>query len=112
MLINFSVIENALVESCKRWLTIIINYFLEEIKQNELMSKKHHKVCTTLNHIEHFLSLASMITECISVSDFTSLIANPIGITSSTIGLKISGIAPGIKQYKSIIKKEKKKIIK
>ena len=26
------------------------NYFLEEIKQNELMSKKHKKVCTTLNY--------------------------------------------------------------
>ena len=25
------------------------SYFLEEIKQNELMSKKHKKVCTTLN---------------------------------------------------------------
>ena len=30
-------------------------YFLEEIKQNELMSRKHIKVCTTLNYIEHFL---------------------------------------------------------
>ena len=27
------------------------NYFLEEIKQNELMSKKHKNVCTTLNLI-------------------------------------------------------------
>ena len=28
------------------------NYFMEEINQNELMSKKHGKVCTTLNYIE------------------------------------------------------------
>ena len=34
------------------------NYFLEEIKQNELISKKHKKVSTTLNYIEHFLILA------------------------------------------------------
>ena len=39
------------------------NYFLEEIKQNELMSKKHKKVCTTLNYIEHFLILASIILD-------------------------------------------------
>ena len=32
------------------------NYFLEEIKQNELMSKKHKKICTTLNYNEHFLN--------------------------------------------------------
>ena len=31
------------------------NYFLEEIKQNELMSKKHKKVCTTLNYTEHVI---------------------------------------------------------
>ena len=46
------------------------NYFLEEIKQNELMSRKHKKVCTTLNYIEKFLVLASKITGCISVSAF------------------------------------------
>ena len=33
----------------------------------------------------------------------------PIGITSSAIGLKICAIAAGIKTYKSIIKKKKKK---
>ena len=46
------------------------NYFLEEIKQNKLMSRKHKKVCTTLNYIEKFLVLASKITGCISVSAF------------------------------------------
>ena len=40
------------------------NYLIEEIKQNELMSKKHKKVWTTLNYIEHFLILASTITGC------------------------------------------------
>ena len=63
------------------------NYFIEEIKQNELMSKKHKKVCASLNYIEHFLILASTITGCISISDFTSLIGIPIGITSSARGL-------------------------
>ena len=35
------------------------NYFIEETNRNELMSKKHEKVCTTLNHIKRFLVLAS-----------------------------------------------------
>ena len=26
------------------------NYFLEELKQNVLMSRKHKKICTTLNY--------------------------------------------------------------
>ena len=29
------------------------NYFLEEIEQNELMSRKHKKVCTTQNYVEY-----------------------------------------------------------
>ena len=33
----------------------------------------------------------------------------PVGITSSEIGLKIYAITAGIKKYKSIIKKRKKK---
>ena len=56
------------------------NYFLEEIKQNELMSKKHKKVRTTLNYIEHFLILASTITGYISISTFPSLLGIPIGV--------------------------------
>ena len=64
------------------------NYLLEEIKQNELMSREHKKVCTTLNYIKHCLILASAITGCISISTFASLLDIPIGITSSAVGLK------------------------
>ena len=85
------------------------NYLIEEINWNELMSKKHKKVCTTLNYIEHFLILGSTITGCVSISSFASLVGIPIGITSSEIGLKIYVITAGIKKYKSIIKKKKKK---
>ena len=56
------------------------NYFLEEIEQNELMSREHKKICTTLNYMEHFLILASPITGCISISAFASLLVIPIGI--------------------------------
>ena len=70
------------------------------------MSRKHKKVCTTLNYIEHFLILASTITGCISISAFASLFGIPIRITSSAIGLKMYAIVAGIKKYKSIIKKK------
>ena len=76
------------------------NYFVEERRENELMSRKHKKVCTTLNYIEHFFVLASTITVCISTCAFASLFGMPIGITSSAIGLKIWAIAAGIKKYK------------
>ena len=85
------------------------NYLIEEINRNELMSKKHKKVCTTLNYIEHFLILGSTIAGCVSISAFASLVGIPIGITSSAIGLNICAVTAAIKKYKSMIKKKKKK---
>ena len=74
-----------------------------------MISKKHKKVCITLNYIEHFLILGSTITGCVSISSFVSLIGIPIGITSSATELKICAIIVRIKKYKSIIMKTKKK---
>ena len=85
------------------------NFFLEEIKQTEVMSRKYKKVCTILNYIEDFHILAFTITGCISISSSISLIGILIGITSFAIGLKTCAITARIKKYKSIIKKEKKK---
>ena len=62
------------------------NHLIEEINENELMSKKRKKVCTTLNYIEHFLILGSTITGCVSISAFASLVGIPIGVMSSAIG--------------------------
>ena len=76
------------------------------------MSRKHKKVCTTLNDIGHFLILAFTITECISNSAFTSSLGIRIEIASSAIGLKTCAIAARIKKYKPIIKRKKKRMIK
>ena len=66
------------------------------------MSRNHRKVCTTLNYIEHFLILVPAIAGCISISAFASLL-------SSVKGLKNCALAAGIKKFKSIFKKKKKK---
>ena len=49
--------------------------------------------------------LVSTVAGCISISEFPSLVATPVGITSSTI----CAITVGIKKCKSIIKKKKQK---
>ena len=76
------------------------------MNQNELMSTKHKRVCRVLNYIDDLLIAIFTITECVSISDFASLVGIPIGITSSAIGLKICVITAEIKKYKSIIKKK------
>ena len=63
---------------------------LEEIEQRELMSKKHNKVCTLVNHVEHFPILALAITGSISIFVFPVLLGIPMGIASSAIGLKFA----------------------
>ena len=75
------------------------------------MSRKHKKVCTTLNYIEHVIILAFKITACVSNSAFSSLTGIPIRIASSASRLKICAITAGIKKYKSIIRRKKKKTL-
>ena len=88
------------------------NYFLEEIKRNALMIKRYKKLCTTLNYIEQFLSLASTITGCVFIFAFDSLIGIPIGFTISAPGLEICAITPGSKHCQSIIEKRKRNMTK
>ena len=73
------------------------------------MNEKFKKTCKYLNYVEHLLILVSKITGCISISAFASLVAIPVGITSSAVGIKICAITAGIKKYTSIIQKKKKK---
>ena len=53
--------------------------------------------------------LASTVTGCVSISAFASLVAITISITSSAVRIKICAMTAGIKKYKSIIKKKKKR---
>ena len=70
----------------------------DKINQNELMSKKHKKVCMVLNYTKYIHISVSVVTGCVSISTFAYLIGVPI--------------TAGIKRYKSIIKKKKKNLIK
>ena len=71
------------------------------------MSEK--QVCKDLNYFEYFLIFISAVSDFISVSAFASLVGVPVGIADSAVGLKICAITAGIKKYRSIIKKKKKK---
>ena len=84
-------------------------YLLEEIRRNELISKKHKKTYKNLTCVEYFLILTVAITECVSISVFILLVGIPIGDTSSAVGLKICATTVGIKTYKSISKEKRKK---
>ena len=73
------------------------------------MTEKLKKTCKYLNYVENLLS--STITSCISISAFASFVCVLVGITSSAVRIKICVITAGIKKHKSIIMKEKKKVL-
>ena len=76
------------------------NYLLQEIKDNELVIKKHKNDWIVLNYVEHLHILVSTITGCISISAFVSLVFISVEITSSALGMKTCAIIAGIKKYK------------
>ena len=52
------------------------------------MTEKYKKTCKYLNFVEHLFILASTVTGCVLIS----LVAIPVGITSSTVGIIICAI--------------------
>ena len=63
----------------------------------------------SLSYTEHLLILASTVTGCVSISDFTSLVRIPVVIASSLAAIKNCVITAEIKKYNSIINKHRKK---
>ena len=70
------------------------------------MSENYNNKYKYLNYVEHLLILVSTVTGCVSISEFALLVAIPVGITSSAVGLQIFAVTAGIKKYNSIRKKE------
>ena len=52
-----------------------------------------------LNYVEHLLIVISPVSGCFSISTLALLVHIPIGITSSSIGLKICVITAVIKKF-------------
>ena len=60
----------------------------------------------TLYYVKHLLILTSMITGCITFSEFDSLIGISVGITSSAAAIKICVITAGTKKLSQLSRKE------
>ena len=85
------------------------HYLIEEIKQDNLMSKKSQKsLCVFKLHwtLTYFSFFGHWL--CFNFV-FTSLVVISIDIASSAVELKICVITAGIKTYNSVIKKKQKK---
>ena len=77
-------------------------------QNNDLMSEKYQKTYKYLGYVEHLLILVSIITGCIQISAFASLVYVAVVITSSAVGVNICSIIAGTVRQKLIIKKKGK----
>ena len=73
------------------------------------MNEKDKEDCRVLNYFEHYLVFVSVVSGCVSISAFVSLVVFLQVFASYAIGLKTCSINTGTKKYKSIIKKKRKK---
>ena len=58
----------------------IENYFIEEINQRKLCSKKLNKYVTTFDYIDQALIVLSATTGGVLIISFTSIVGAPVGI--------------------------------
>ena len=68
-------------------ITKIENYFIEEINQRKLCTKKLSKYVTTFNYIDKVLTVSSATSGGVSIISLTSVVGAPVGIASATFTL-------------------------
>ena len=64
-------------------------------------------VSATSNYMEYWLFLTYVVTGCVSISVFASIVGISISITSFGVGLKVCAVNVRFTKYKSKILKKK-----
>ena len=87
----------------------IKDYFIAEIKERELMSKRLSKYIASFDYFDKSLIVLSVTTGSISIASFATVIGAPVGIASASFSLAFS-ISTGIvkKLLKTLRNKRKK----
>ena len=68
----------------------IKNYFIAEIKERELMSKKLSKYIASFNYFDKSLIVLSATSASISIASFAIVYGTPVGIVSASLCLTFS----------------------
>ena len=90
----------------------IENYFIAEIKERELMSKKLSKYLSFFDYFDKSLIVLSVTSGGISIGSFARVIGAPIGITSATLSLAFSLCTRLVKKLLKATRNKKKGITK
>ena len=87
----------------------IDNYFINEINQQKLYSKKLNRYVTIFDYIDKILLILSGTTGGISIISFTTTIGAPVGIASASFTLIFSLTTRIIRKLLNTTRNKKKK---
>ena len=87
----------------------IKDYFIAEIKERELMSKRLSKYIASFDYFDKSLIALSVATGSISIASFATIIGAPVGIMSASCSLAFSVTTGFVKKLLKTTKDKKKK---
>ena len=87
----------------------IEDYFIAEIKERELMSKKLTKYISFFDYFDKPLIVLSVTSGGVSIASFATVIGAPIGITSASLSLAFSLCTGLVKKLLKATRNKKKK---
>ena len=87
-------------------------YFIKEIKERELMSKKLSKYISFFDYFDKSSIFSSVTSSSISIASFATVIEIPVGITSASLSLAFSLCTGLVKKLLKATRNKKKSIIK
>ena len=87
----------------------IRHYFVAEIKERELMSKRLCKYIASFDYFDKSLIALSITTGSVSIASFATVIGAPVGIVSASFSLAFSISTGIIKKLLKITRNKKKK---
>ena len=87
----------------------IKGYFVAEIKERELMSKRLSKYITSFDYFDNSLIVLSVATGSISIASFAAVIGAPVGIASVSFSLSFSISAGIVKKLLKTTRNKKQK---
>ena len=87
----------------------IKDYFVAEIKERELMSKRLSRYIASFDYFDKSLIVLSVTTGSISIASFATVIGAPVGIISASFSLAFSISTGIIKKLLKTTRNKKKK---
>ena len=89
----------------------IKDYFVAEIKERELMSKRLSKYITSFDYFNKSLIVLFVATGSISIASFATVTGTPVGMMSASCSLAFSITTGIVKKLLKTTRNKKKKLL-